>query len=191
MVEAVDMLSKGFQETERIIVGVKPEQMSNVTPCANWNVRALLNHTVEAIQGFATCAAGGPPPIIDFSAAPPDIVGDDPTGAFRQAADAALAAWSRDGVMEGTVRLPPGELPGNIAIGINLLDTYIHAWDIAKATGQDFTLDPKLAAVALETLKRIIGPEARRPDGPFGPEVPIADNAPVGDTLIAFTGRQP
>ena len=135
MAPSVDMLKKAFEETQQVIDRVTPGHMAQATPCSKWDVRGLLNHTVSAVQMFATCASGGKPPSFDFHA-PPDIIGDDPAGAFRQAAASALAAWSAEGALDGTVTLPPGEMPATVAIGINLFDTYVHAWDIAQATDQ-------------------------------------------------------
>ena len=191
MSKEVDLLGRAFQATERIVTNVKPEQMSNTTPCSEWDVRAQLNHTVGVMHMIATCAAGGPVPAFDPSAPPAEVIGNDAAGAFRQAADAALTAWSREGVLEGKVTLPPGEMPGRVAIGINLFDTYTHAWDIAKATGQDTALDPELAAAAHDAAKMVIQPQFRQPGGPFAPDVSVPGDASAGDQLIAFSGRQP
>ena len=59
MSKEVDLLRRAFQDTERIITNVKPEQMSNATPCNEWNVRALLNHTVGAMHMIATTPSAG------------------------------------------------------------------------------------------------------------------------------------
>ncbi len=190
MAPSVDMLKKAFEETQQVIDRVTPGHMAQATPCSKWDVRGLLNHTVSAVQMFATCASGGKPPSFDFHA-PPDVIGDDPAGAFRQAAASALAAWSAEGALDGTVTLPPGEMPATVAIGINLFDTYVHAWDIAQATDQAITLAPELAAAALEVGRGILQPHFRQPDGPFGPEVMVPDSASTGDKLLAFAGRQP
>lgn len=191
MALSVDLLRKTFQETQQVIDRITPEQMANATPCSEWDVRALLNHTVGAVQMFAICASGGELPPLDFNAPPPDAIGADPAGAFRQAAASALAAWSAEGALNGTVTLPPGEMPAAVAMGVNLVDTYIHAWDIAKATGQEITLDPEVSTAALETAKAVLQPQFRQPGGPFGPEVVVPDDASAGNKLLAFAGRQP
>ena len=44
--------------------------------------------------------------------------------------------------MERLVRLPFGELPGAVFLGIAATDTFTHGWDLARATGGDERLDP-------------------------------------------------
>ena len=158
MPKEVDLLRRAFQATERIVTNVKPEQMSNTTPCSEWDVRALLNHTVGVVHMIATCAAGGPVPAFDPSAPPAEVIGNDAAGAFRQAADAALTAWSREGVLEGKVTLPPGEMPGRVApavagaiVGVRLGVSENRA-DSAKVFG--FNLDPADLAQIESVLSR-------------------------------------
>jgi hypothetical protein len=45
-------------------------------------------------------------------------------------------------------------------------------------------------AVALEVGKEMLGPELRGP-GLFDAEVTVPDDAPLGDKVLAFAGRQP
>ena len=142
MADAVDTLRKAFEESERVIAGITPEDLSKSTPCSDWDLRALLNHTVGAVTLFAVSASGQSIEGFDSNA---ERIGDDPLGAFQQASAAALQAWGGEGVLEGMVTLPPGQMPGAVGININLFDTYVHAWDIAQATGQAFSLAPELA----------------------------------------------
>ena len=67
-----------------------------------------------------------------------------------------------------------------------------HAWDLAKATGQIETLDPSLAAAALEGARAWIKPQYRNmvePGAPFGTEVGPAPGADDWERLAAFMGR--
>jgi uncharacterized protein (TIGR03086 family) len=69
-----------------------------------------------------------------------------------------------------------------------------HAWDIAKATGRSTDLDPELGELALAWGRQNMRPEFRgdEADGYYiGPEVPVADDAPLYDRLAAFGGRNP
>ena len=40
-----------------------------------------------------------------------------------------------------------------------------------------------------ELVQQAIGPDARGPGRPFGPEMPCPEDAPVSDRLAAFLGR--
>ena len=68
-------------------------------------------------------------------------------------------------------------------------DLFAHAWDLAKATGQDATLDEDYAAGAYAGMSAM-GP-ALHESGQFGSPQPVADDAPVQHKLIALIGRDP
>ena len=70
-----------------------------------------------------------------------------------------------------------------------LMDLLVHGWDLARATGQDESLDPD------EVHAFLVGIEpwdaALRSSGHFGPRVAVPDDADEQTRLIAFTGRRP
>jgi uncharacterized protein (TIGR03086 family) len=82
------------------------------------------------------------------------------------------------------------ELPAPIAAGINVTDTLVHGWDLARATGQAMTIDPALASVVLEFCRSAITDDIRK-GGAFGSIVPVAARASPSDHLVGFLGRQP
>jgi hypothetical protein len=60
------------------------------------------------------------------------------------------------------------------------------------ATDQDETIDPEVAAVALDALTRVTPiTQAVRDAGAFGAEQSVPPSAPVADRLLAFCGRAP
>lgn len=104
------------------------------------------------------------------------------------------AAWRREGALEGTVRLPFGEVPAAWCVDQQISDLVVHGWDIAKATGQPTALDPELGQASLAWARENLLPELRGDEGggyAFGPEVPVPDTAPLHDRLAAFFGRDP
>ena len=56
---------------------------------------------------------------------------------FNKGAARAVKAFEADGVMDKTLRLPFGELPGGVFVDIATGDTFTHGWDLARATGSD------------------------------------------------------
>jgi uncharacterized protein (TIGR03086 family) len=184
--DILDRLDGAFASTGRVMAKVAPDRLDDPTPCTEWNVRSLLNHTTGVVALFAA-AAGRRQPEGDPRTA--DWVGTDPASAFNDAAKTTLEAWSQPAALQGTCRLPIGELPAEVAAGVNLVDTLVHGWDLAKALGLDPTLDPALAAAALEVSKLIMNDDLRR-QGAFAPLVTITGGSPT-DQLVAFLGRQP
>jgi uncharacterized protein (TIGR03086 family) len=179
----IEDLDLAFANTGRLVRGVRAEQWTEGTPCAEWNLRTLANHTTWVVSMFGDVVQGRPPAV----ARDAELLGDDPGAAFAATAATTLDAW-RDRGFAGTVTFGPGELPVASAFAINVFDTYVHGWDIAQATGQDAELDPALCATLLEVLPSLAS-VVRRGDN-FGPEVDVAADAPVADRLLGYLGRK-
>ena len=77
MPDPFDQLARTFSATGRVILGVKPDQLDDPTPCAEWTLRDLVNHVVGGLDTFRKAAAGEPNEF-DFQTKPPDVIGDDP-----------------------------------------------------------------------------------------------------------------
>src|SRR5438105_4843683 len=84
-----------------MIDGTTREQLHNSTPCAKWTVHDLINHVVGGGYMFAGALRGEALP--DPSAPVPDLLGDDPQGAFRAAVAAFESSASMPGVMDRMV----------------------------------------------------------------------------------------
>jgi uncharacterized protein (TIGR03086 family) len=184
--DVLDLQALAAAVAQRVIDGVRPEQLSLPTPCSEWDVRALLNHMVGGNMMAVARAAGEPAP--DFDA---DFVGADAAAAFATSASAADAALRAPGVMERTVQMRFGEVTGRTLAAMRFVDLLIHTWDLARATGQMADLDPQLCEIALTLSRERFGDRPRQPGGAFAPEIAIAADAPVCDRLAAYLGRQP
>lgn len=93
------------------------------------------------------------------------------------------------GGMSATFKLPLGEVPGQVFIGLRTTDVLTHAWDLAAATGQSTDLDPELAVERLAAARALVGPQFRGPGKPFADEKPCPRERPPADQLAAFLGR--
>lgn len=94
---------------------------------------------------------------------------------------------------DGTVQLGPNPVPAAVGVGSQVLETYTHAWDLARATGRPFEPPADLTATTWAIAQAVVSDEIRGSDDshPFGPRVEVAADAPLLDQLIAFTGRDP
>ena len=74
--------------------------------------------------------------------------------------------------MERTVELPFGAMPGSFVVNLAAADMFVHAWDLARATGQSTDLDPELADDLYGVVSQMLQPQWRGPDGQaaFGEE---------------------
>ena len=176
----LDQLDHATNWTAKRVAGVTDDQLTAPTPCAEWDVRELMDHVIGDTWMFAA-ALGGP------------AADDDPAAAgadrFRAAADALQNTLREPGALDRTAQLPIGPVPGSALVGIALLDILVHGWDLAKATGQDTAVAGPLAETVLAFARQAVGPEMRA--AYFAEPVPIDDEARPIDRLVAFLGRQP
>jgi uncharacterized protein (TIGR03086 family) len=83
-----------------------------------------------------------------------------------------------------------GDLPLDQAVDrFYTADVFMHTWDLARASGQDGTLDADLCAELLAGMEPI--EELMRSSGQYGPRVPVADEASAQDRMLGFIGRDP
>jgi len=185
---ATENLARAFASTRGVLTNVKSDQLDDSTPCRSWKVRDLLNHIVGGAHWFgASTDAGEAQAPSDKDWTGPDMLAQFDAGVAR-----AIAAFDAPGAQEKIVKLPFGEFPGAIYMGLATTDTFVHGWDLAKATNQSTDLDPELAEQILEGA-RLLVPDQFRGDEPmpFGPPVDPPRNATAADRLAAFMGRQP
>jgi uncharacterized protein (TIGR03086 family) len=116
----------------------------------------LVNHVVNEVHQFAVVTGGG-----QRQHAGGDVIGDDWVAAYRAAAAELLAAWQQPGALEQPHQLPFGEVLASWAVNQHITELVVHAWDIAKTTGQPTDLDPELGRLALDWGKENLKPEFR------------------------------
>lgn len=169
---------------------VRADQLAGPTPCHDWDVTALLTHLIGGHEMFAV-ALGRPASLANPADDPPVTV---LATRYRTAAEASLDAFAAPGALQRVVALPIGEVPGEVALGMALTDAVVHGWDLAAATGQDTTIDDRVAAPLLAAAQAAITDDLRQPAGAravFGQPVPIDPESPAGERLVAFLGRSP
>lgn len=180
-----DLLGAAARQAVPVVSGVHDARLGKPTPCAEYTVRDLLNHLFHVVVSFQELAARRE---ADFTVTP-DYLAGTPGGAWRErfaAETGRLAeAWAAPGADEGTTgRL---NLPAVTVARMALLDLTVHPWDLARATGQEFTPD---AAAVRESARLVeeMGPTARE-GKVFGEPCTVPPGASALDALLAATGR--
>jgi uncharacterized protein (TIGR03086 family) len=177
---------QALSATSTLVDGVGARQMDLPTPCDGWSVRELLNHIVGGNLWAAELAAGKT--IEDVGdRLDGDNLGDDPAAAYRDSAQLAAAAFSAPGAMDAPCAVSYGPVPGSVYCGHRIVDVGIHGWDLAKATGQDTTIDPEL----VDAMAAIVAPQIDllTGSGMFGTTVAIAGDADPQTRLLSQLGR--
>ena len=166
------------------VEGVPAAAWDNPAPVEGWVARDVVRHLVEWFPAFLDGATG-----ITLPAGP--SVDDDPAGAWRTQTDAVQALLDDSATAEREYDLPHiGRMPLGQAVSmIYTADVFMHRWDLARATGQDETLDPEKCAEMLAGMLPM--DDVLRQSGQYGPRVAVPDDADVQTKLLAFIGRTP
>jgi uncharacterized protein (TIGR03086 family) len=163
------------------LAAVPADGWDAATPCEGWTVRDLLDHLVDGPTGlFATAGLDPLPPGPDR--------GDDPVGAFTHVASAVQSTLEDPARAGAAFDSPMGPQTFEGVVERFICgDLLVHQWDVARATGQDETLD-------LEEVREVhagllpVDDVIRRP-GVFGPKVEPPPDADEQTALLCFLGR--
>ncbi|MEU8896478.1 TIGR03086 family metal-binding protein [Nocardia sp. NPDC048505] len=179
----IGQIDRALDVTGTIVEAVTAAQLAAPTPCRDWDVRAVLNHTVSGMHRVAAALSGMGAERDD------EWVGSDPQGAYAAAAEIDRAAWHRPDALAATMDSPYGTLPGAVVAAMHLTEIVVHGVDVALAIGRADLADDELCAELLSLMHAQGGIEGFRERGLFGPEVAIAADAPGHRRLIAYLGR--
>jgi uncharacterized protein (TIGR03086 family) len=176
-------------EVARVVAGVRDEQLTGPTPCADMSVAALLDHLDGLTVAFRAAAqkspsTGGP-------SADAAHLADGWRTRIPAQLDALVAAWQAPGASDGQTEIAGMGMPAAAVGLVALNEVLVHGWDLAVATGQEYRADPAAAQACFEFGQgfAVGAPDFR--DEIYGPVVPVPADAPVFDRLLGQTGRDP
>ena len=180
--EAADIHRETAAEFARKVAGT--EDWEAVSPVAGWTARDVVRHLVTWLPGFLE---GGS----DVRLSPVPSVDDDPAAAWSSHV-AQVQALLDEPATDG--RLFANQFTGDMPLAQAIdqfytADVFMHTWDLARATGQDDTLDEQRCRAMYEAMLPL--DELLRSSGQFGPRVDVPPDASYQDKLIGFIGRQP
>ena len=164
--------------------GTPPAAWDHTAPPEGWVARDVVRHLVEWFPAFLLGSTE-----LALPAGP--SVDDDPAGAWHTQTDAIQALLDDPALAEREYDFPHlGQMSlGQVVDMIYTADVFLHRWDLARATGQDETLDAATCAQMLEGMLPM--DEALRQSGHYGPRVDVPDDADAQTKLLAFIGRNP
>lgn len=175
-----------------LFAAVEPAQLTDPTPCAGFDVGALLSHVVGGTLRIAQVGEGGGTGEVDPEAKVDSGVSGVPEKGWRepyaQARARFAAAWADDAKLDTPVTVPWGTMPGRFALAGCVMEVVTHSWDLAQAIGRQDLLDPALGTFALGVARQAV-PEERGECVPFGPPVSVPEDADDYARLAAWLGR--
>ncbi|MFC4913632.1 maleylpyruvate isomerase family mycothiol-dependent enzyme [Actinomadura gamaensis] len=212
--DAAALLARGAAYALSGLATVVPEALARPTPCAEWDLRALLWHLDDSVAALTEALTGG-------------VVLDEPDrqAAQREAAERSVpdreagvreagerAAGERQAavreagdpvvaVRAGITRLvePRGDV-AVVTVGDRVLahadlavagamELAVHGWDVGRATGARPPIPAGLALRLLRYAPRLVPADVR--GTLFARPVPAPDATHPGDLLVAYLGRDP
>jgi uncharacterized protein (TIGR03086 family) len=164
--------------------GVPAGAWDNQSPVEAWTARDVVRHLVEWFPAFLKSGAG-----TDLKRGP--SVDVDPVTAWTVHSDAVQELLDDPATAGKTLSdRHVGDVPLDQAIDrFYTADVFMHTWDLARATGQDETLDPVKCAQLLEGMLPL--DDVLRASGQYGPRVEVSEDTDVQTRLLAFIGRRP
>lgn len=174
----------------RLAAGVRDDRLADGTPCPAYAVRNLLGHLTGLAVAFRDAARKDLGPTTDT---PPDTTPDIGPGwreELPRVLDELAAAWREPAAWSGMTRAGGVDLPAEVAVAVAVDELVVHGWDLARATGQEYTPDPA-ALRASHAFLRAAAEDPTRGGGIFGPVVPVPPDAPLLDRTIGLSGRDP
>lgn len=179
-------------DDHRQIAGIFTDRVNGVpangwdadAPVQAWVARDIVRHLVTWLPAFLNSGAG-------ITLAPVPSVDDDPAVAWLAHTEAVQALLD-DPATESAILSNPhiGNMPLPAAItNIYTADVFMHTWDLARATGQDDSLDLGRCEMMFQGMQPL--DEVLRSSGQYGPRIPVPADADAQTRLLGFIGRDP
>jgi uncharacterized protein (TIGR03086 family) len=177
-------LGPAAEEMSALIATVPDEMLGRATPCPAYRLGDLIDHVGGVALAFTAAAAKDRGPLTG-APRPGDAarLSEDWRTRIPRNLSAMAAAWRDPAAWTGMTQAGGVDLPGEVAGLAGLDELVVHAWDIARASGQKLTTDPASVAAAHGFLAAA--------GGPFGPVVAVAAERPLLDQVLALAGRNP
>jgi uncharacterized protein (TIGR03086 family) len=166
---------------------VTPGSLSYPTPCAAWDLGALLEHVSDSLAALHEAIATGWVSL-DVLARAPVSSADDLVTSLRTRAGRLLAA-SAAGGEDRTVAIAGRRLTGRQVRAVGALEITVHGWDIAEACRRPRPIPPALATSILGIIPLVVTHVTRNVQ--FAGAIPAAPQACPSDRLVALLGRNP
>jgi uncharacterized protein (TIGR03086 family) len=175
-------------EAARVVNGVPEGSLNAPTPCGEWDLSTLLNHTILWTSYSAERRAHGESVAEDLMnkdfTADPGFRAD-----YARQIGKAVQAWSDPQTWAGTLNVMGDATPAADVGAMLLMEMALHGWDVARATDQEFTVDDRTAK-ALEDIVQAQAELFRKYQG-FADAVEPPPDATAFERALTLSGRDP
>lgn len=183
------LLERATAQFAALVADTAPGQLEDPTPCTEFDVRALISHTLGNTRVYTRFADGGA--VTEETGSTADVPDDgwaDACAAAGERLVAASRALSEE-ALERKVDLGFATMSMRDALGAIVMELAAHTWDLREALGRPAELAPEPAEFALSYAHRTLPPERRGAPVPFEPVRPAPEDADAYGKLAAWLGR--
>jgi uncharacterized protein (TIGR03086 family) len=185
----IEILTLATDEFARRLATVPAGSMDQPSTCDEWDVAGLIGHViggsrmaVDLIGGASAAEA-----LETLLAAPAD---DDVVAAFATAGADQIGAFAAAD-LSAIVHHPAMDMPVAQLLGFRISDLVVHGWDLARSTGGDEVIDPRLVEAvwtAIEPMVPMMGAVGVFGAGQSGT---LDASASLQDRVLDACGRRP
>ena len=181
-------MASAAEQDARVVAKADATELTAATPCTDWDLRTLLNHTILWTAYSAERRARDEP-------LPDELVSTDFVAqpgyaqAYATQLERAVAAWSDPAAWTRELMVMGTPTPSAGVGALLLTEMVLHGWDIARATGQGYHCDGPVVAAAAQAVDD--NAELFRQYQGFAAPVALPAEASAFDRLLAASGRDP
>lgn len=176
-IDPVDAVAACVPALERAVTAAAAADQSLPTPCAEYNLGELMDHTVMALKYLGRLSEG--------HVRVPE--GASPAEAIMALTEQTLRGWRERGLNGEVGRAANVTMPAVDGVHVFFDEMVLHTWDFEQALGLTAALDEGVIAAMSARSRRLI--DKYRAKGAYGPAQPAPATASAIDQLAAYSGR--
>ncbi len=189
MSEHAALIATAAAEFAGILRGIGETDLAARTPCAEYDVRALLNHLLYWGPWLEAAGLKAAPPGVSSGETEAALVGADWLDAVEKQTARLVDLFGTSEAWQGMTALGTAEMPASIVGDMVLGEFVLHGWDLARATVRPFAPTPEVAE-AVYASAAAMGERARSMKV-YGDEVAVAEGATTFERALGISGRNP
>jgi uncharacterized protein (TIGR03086 family) len=178
---AVELLERSLSYTRAGLVLCPSADPDARTPCAEWDLSALLTHMEESLDAIIELATG------TLALVPATPAGGLAGRVQRLQLKACemLATWSGEtpAAVDGSVLVHNRVAPTPLLLTASALEIAVHGWDVHRAVGSDQPIPDSLARALLPVVPHVVDPRHFASPRPSHPDTGAAN------ALLGLVGR--
>lgn len=180
------MLDSAVAYARTTLERARSSRLTLPTPCADWDLEALLLHMEDSLSALGEAADLGRVAVRDERRHGEAVGVDGLVDQLVQQACTIRSAWLAR-LTSAPVTVGDLTLGRDTLVLVGALEIAVHGWDVAEATGSPSPIPEDLAVRLYDVALAVVTPQER--GRRFGPPVDVAPTASTGRRLLGHLGR--